>query len=426
MGLGLMLAAPAAQLKKRDWPALGTAIGDFARQGLNSLEAYFTKVHGGKDILEISRHPFEENVEFSIDKRSGALVVSAKTNSVGPGYHADLVDWLDRLAQQLNITWGPVDIDDPSDSGDETGYMEQRDYSELQRQMGAWLNAMAKDLCADKFGSSGVYVSMAMNAPRLLEPYFAVSPMGFWEWSWFEQFLEIKGNAREAMCRQFFPWWNRGKDGLYWRNLGVGLMQNSIQWHAPNSDEEENLYRHTLQCFQTAKRLDAKVSLPTEEITELEKILEHCNPLAMPATQGIGLYRKEIKHRSIGGWTLQLPGYYNQRFTEDPFTHEFGFGGREVYLSAYSRKNQEGKDETPEQILAGLKSYPTEGKITFVNKQFQGQAFIAEKVNESGQRHFLVRSVMATLGRMAHMTLVYTEPSDEEWALSTWRSLSAP
>src|SRR2546423_1432700 len=80
------------------------------------------KGHEGKSALFLKLHPAAEVVEIAA-LGGGRLLVSAKTSSVGPGYHASLCDLLKRLGKSLGVTWAP-----PEEEGDEgTRYFHRRD-----------------------------------------------------------------------------------------------------------------------------------------------------------------------------------------------------------------------------------------------------------------------------------------------------------
>src|SRR5687767_9591483 len=51
----------------------------------------------------VTLHPCEETVSF--EYANGNLICSAKTNSVGPGYHAYLVELLEKVGTELQIPW---------------------------------------------------------------------------------------------------------------------------------------------------------------------------------------------------------------------------------------------------------------------------------------------------------------------------------
>lgn len=61
------------------------------------------------------------------EEEDGALTVEAGTSDAGPGYHAALVDALDRMADAGGFVWTESDS-----HADETGYFSIRDFSGLQ------------------------------------------------------------------------------------------------------------------------------------------------------------------------------------------------------------------------------------------------------------------------------------------------------
>ena len=71
----------------------------------------------------VSLHPCAEDVEIAVPE-PGRVSVSAKTSTVGPGYHAFLCDLLHRLGDAVAIDWD--EPDDPSDLRERDGLLPRR------------------------------------------------------------------------------------------------------------------------------------------------------------------------------------------------------------------------------------------------------------------------------------------------------------
>lgn len=80
--------------------------------------------------LKVYLYPGEEPVFVSYKgsapgngpkrRQAPQLVLSARTSSAGPGYHAWLVDLIELVSARLNLDWQWADAD--GDIGDETGF----------------------------------------------------------------------------------------------------------------------------------------------------------------------------------------------------------------------------------------------------------------------------------------------------------------
>src|SRR5262245_38326120 len=76
--------------------------------------------HDDEPALFVAIHPAGEEVEFIVPE-PGRVIVSAKTSTVGPGYHTALCKLLRWFGKDLKVSWNPAGEDDDS-SQDETGY----------------------------------------------------------------------------------------------------------------------------------------------------------------------------------------------------------------------------------------------------------------------------------------------------------------
>jgi hypothetical protein len=157
-----------------------------------------------ENILYATLHPCEEPVNFEL--ADNIIICSAKTNSVGPGYHAYLVELIERLGETLNIQWewnleeGDVIYED------ETGYYNHRDFKKLQLEMLQWLTTLARSFTE---GDGHQYmVAFPLGYPRMCHDYFAVSPMQVWTKEWFDHVATTDIEHLEKEGAEFFIWWN--------------------------------------------------------------------------------------------------------------------------------------------------------------------------------------------------------------------------
>src|SRR5262249_8501108 len=86
-----------------------------------------------------SLHPCAEDVEMVVPE-PGRIAVSAKTSTVGPGYHACLCDVMHRLGDALAIDWDGSG--DEAGPGDETGYFRTGDPRALEDEFVRWLRGV--------------------------------------------------------------------------------------------------------------------------------------------------------------------------------------------------------------------------------------------------------------------------------------------
>ncbi len=141
MGLGLIVRGTSRKLPRQPAAAL-EQIGDWAQeQCAGTLRA----ARLGQDerevpYLALSFHPAAEPVQVRLTPR-GQIEASAKTSTVGPGYHRYVCAMLHLMSHEFDIDWLPPMPD--GDFGDETGYLRTGAWEDLRRQMLVWLGAVA-------------------------------------------------------------------------------------------------------------------------------------------------------------------------------------------------------------------------------------------------------------------------------------------
>src|SRR5437870_41727 len=127
MGVGFHLTA--------NYPTAGT--GESAADWLEQVAAWLegheaeplmlcraAQCDHGEPALFVQIHPGAEEVELCVPE-PGRLIASAKTSTVGPGYHIFLCDRLRALGEHFGLAWH--DPDDAEGTGDETGYFFSHD-----------------------------------------------------------------------------------------------------------------------------------------------------------------------------------------------------------------------------------------------------------------------------------------------------------
>src|SRR5690349_16720519 len=77
------------------------------------------------NLAGLQFHPAAERVRCYLE--DGHLILSAKTSSVGPGYHRLVVQFMDRLTERFGGSWKSEDGD-----VDETCFLQTRDFGRLQ------------------------------------------------------------------------------------------------------------------------------------------------------------------------------------------------------------------------------------------------------------------------------------------------------
>ncbi len=216
MGVGLLLTG-----------RYGATPGD-AEGWLDRLQSWFEQ-HAGEPLVRVglgrdsednpvvlaNLHPSAEDVEIAVPE-PGRLVVSAKTLTVGPGYHAFLCDLLHRLGDAMAIDWERA-ADEPG-SGDETGYFHTGDRQALEDEFLRWLRGVVT-IIADGREENYQWLMISMAIGHHYHHHGPlVTPMGPRDLHWLEA---VASDPRLGI--DLFPWWPAGVGAPF--HLGRALTR---------------------------------------------------------------------------------------------------------------------------------------------------------------------------------------------------------
>jgi hypothetical protein len=319
MGLGLYTAADIAggdatgrlgQLKHKLETRFRTAeLAPYAR---------FDHVRGAGQLYAFL-HPADEPVEFWITE--DRLYCAAQTSAAGPGYHAYVVETLDWLAQELSIAW--VWDNENEELGDETGYVRHRDFDRLQFAMADWSREVAR-LVIDRAraGSQNFRLSLSVELSNAIEELrftsaFALSPMGPWDKTFFENVASADDMVLPSVAKTFFPWWDRGFTPTTWFNIARVLLWTEFPWRSPLETDERQIGHFAVDCIARAEEQGYPNARPDLNYAELQTLLSAGNAFIAPAPNGIGYKRGAMRRSFPDGWTIAVPGYFLEIVEDD-------------------------------------------------------------------------------------------------------------
>jgi hypothetical protein len=152
----LALLSPYGAKKLKDLVGLAQA---YARH--HDVEAAFRshRVSGG---WQISFHPAATDIFLSLE--GGYVVIKADTLPAGPGYHAFVAGFIHWLPRHHQWVWEFRNA--IRHFADDTGYIQNRDFSALQTVMADEFAAMCQGLVeipADNKGPENVWLPQAFN-----------------------------------------------------------------------------------------------------------------------------------------------------------------------------------------------------------------------------------------------------------------------
>ena len=431
MGLGFLIHGSArgrgwlrrkpshAELCRRLQEAIFRAVPDPLQHRLLRFQAY-----GGG--MEVGFHPAGEPLDFGFGD-DGELVVSAKTSTVGPGYHAMLVELLETIGPAAGIDWDWSDQGEGQ--GDETGYHESRDFGALQDEMLDWLQRVAESvLQLDRDDCIQIGLSMPENYGVVTEN-FVHSPLGFWDRGWFEALAVSEGERAAGLAAAFFPWWNHPADAAYWRDCALVLAWTELPWTPPQDEDERQLYELVIECFGRARKLDPSIGLPVAEIAEIRDLLSSEDPGQPPNAEGIGFRRGRRRRWFAGGWSVEVPGYFREM--EDPNdegTHLYYHGTRVVRASSFSLSTTEAQSKTTHDVLREMQADRGGQGFSAEHHDDRGLFGWGQEVKSEDGDYWNFQTCIGkdaeTAGRICVLNLTYDDPSqDRNWALEVFRSI---
>lgn len=357
MGLGFSLVAKRPKRRyfgvfsrEADWRAvIEQAITDNATR----LGVEFLISLPSSDPNRIGSHYCEEWLDYKeVDDK---IILTARTSTCGPGYHAFLIDVVDSLKESAQLSF-----EEDEENVDETGYFGSRNFSDLQKQHAEWLGALARQIVnTSNDGTMSMLISLAVHSilPTPTEGN-VLTPRGPMTTTILSAIGKSERDEQLEYASTWFPWWNRSPTAVDLVRTAKSLMWVDVPWHVPATGSERHLMLAALQSCEKAKSLDVSADLPTREIAELKDLLAAYTPdSTRPSAEGIG-YRRQICTHWLGAdWSVELPGYW---YTfEDGENGGLTFDGQEIWVSSYSVDKQPGYEHEPIS-LSQLKEDETE------------------------------------------------------------------
>jgi hypothetical protein len=349
------------------------------------------------------------------------FVASAKTSTVGPGFHIFVCDMVKKLGERFNLTW----ITGNEEYFDEADYFFSGNPKNVFEEMTAWL----RGLCQCFF--DGTFKHKPGDMPTMLclpvgvtfegeAP--AVTPLGPRDLKWLEK-VSLDGKHG----RDFFAWWNVGLDAEDFLDRALCRMWVDVRWRNPVSDSEREILEYVANSLETAYKLDPNLSYPWAEWAQILDLLENTSSdLAFvqsrrEGTPTIGYRRRNVGVTLPGYWVIKVPG----SFSEFEANEEGDFSAidppRTIWFTSYTFNKNRDKifAETRQEILDKSPALLEE------REDYVGRAEITKKDDEDEPYYVLTSSNVCRKGQ-AIVSVVFTDPADREWAINVWKSLQPP
>jgi hypothetical protein len=388
------------------------------------LMAKFLRFGSHEHTLCVYLHPCAEPVEF-IWKPDQTVTVSAKTSTVGPGFHAFLIELLEHVGKSLDLNWNWC-----RENADEAGFEQLKDFTALQKEMAKFWKSLAGVLLEHSAGGAeNLMLNMPLGyaAPQLST--FAITPMGPLSRDTCRAMENGTADDLIALCRRHSIWWDKDPNAEFWRNTGISLMWCDVPWHVPYAEDERSVCDLTLDCMHRASKLDRSVALPEAEIDELILLMSDSDDATPqpPREDGIGYRRQQMRHRLTGGWSLCFPGYYYHDTDDDGAQQIYWFDARTIRFTSFTISHESGNAPSTMNLLR-----PSDGDdesdteiINLDKEHVQGRAEV-RKSSENGEEFWMLQGKACCANNLAITTICYDDPADKNWAIETLQTIMHP
>lgn len=408
MGLGINIKAELSTVIQL------STIQECITNNTSGLFKEFLAFSDSENAFYVTLHPCEETVSFECI--NGDLICSAKTNSVGPGYHAYLVELIEKIGKDLHIQWIWNLEEGEEYYLDETDYYSHRDFKQLQLEMLKWLKALAKSFTEEEGGQ--YMFTMPFGYPRMKRDYFAMSPLSLWTRESFKKIAESDVDELEWAGQDFFIWWDKKDDDQFYKKTGIALLNVECPWHYPADEKERKLLSNINNCFELAKQSNSLIDLPFADWATVRCFL---NEKAADIPETDFGYKKHLMAFDLPGqWMIDLPGSFY--YTEDENTEVYYDQERNVRCICYTRND----DKTDQEYADGFFKDKDNAGVEFLSSanDIAGKAVVYYTIDkEFEQEYWVLQGVKVKGDRFVFSTICYPGEEYKQWAIDTWNSI---
>jgi hypothetical protein len=364
-------------------------------------------------------HPAAEEVELSILDLDH-FVASAKTSTVGPGYHIFVCDMVRKLGKEFLLNWD-TNNEEYFDEGD---YFFSENRDRVFEEMTAWL----RGLCGCFFNGifpeeSTTPTALCLSISTAFEAETrAVTPLGPRDLGWLKRVSEDGERGRD-----FFAWWNPELNAEYFLGRALTRMWTDVRWRKPVSELERQTLNYVADSLETAFKLDPNLGCPRTEWAQILDFLQrHDSEIEFIRAHGddaplVGYRRRDVAVTLPGNWVIKLPGSFSEFNTDEEGDFSAQDPPRTIWFTSYKFVDNPAKmyEEARWKIVEECP------ELLEQRNGYLGKAKIQQKDGEDGNYFVLTSSNVCNKGRSV-LTIVFTDEEERVWAERVWRSLQPP
>ena len=376
-------------------------------------------------VLEIDLHPAADPVSFRADAE-GIVRVAADASNAGPGYQTFVARLLERMGDELGITWSEQSDARPVDGPAPTAgaWFALADRSAVERDHLALLGhqlAWAAEQC--RRGVTGLQIGMHPGTRFAFDGAIGTM-LGPRDEAWLERALKDPRVATDIR-----PWWTDAPDAPYMLKRALVLLWTEVRWRQPATDQERATVDEALELLRRALPIDPTLPYPWREWVELIALRGIHEPVsdrvalraeAVDASLPLIGYRRRPVTIEHEGWALGIPGSFGEVRTADEWSGRDR--GRMVTLAATVTRTPEGRPQSADWFLAQVASDLGPGVLHHQEGGLRGLARLTTDAS-SGVEVAILEGFSAVTGSGAAIRIEFEEGEDYGWAVDLWRSL---
>jgi hypothetical protein len=428
-----------------------TRAKDPARKWLEGIETWFNEdiagdkfwgnfltecrqgvTHDDKPALFVMIHPAGEEVEVIVPE-SGRVLVSAKTSTVGPGYHTALCQLMQRLGEEKKVRWRPAGEKDDS-SHDESGYFFSGNRAAVEKEVLLHLKTIAAISVETLQGEDLTLEAWHLPLGHSYSEYpgDVHTPMGVRSIEWVRAVAEDPRKGRDI-----YPWWEDGLTAGFHLGRALTQMWTAVRWRPVLSDDEYDEWSLICEDLCDAYKADPALDYPWREWAELidilggvegacgvtpaiEKVIRK-RAAKVPADRPlIGYRRYPVKVDLLDGWSIRIPGAMAEKWEDN--TWSAWDGQRTVWFSNWGLTRKDGSPVPAAEALKVM-TIPEGKPVRHKEGSLIGRGGLRE-TEEDGEVLQNLMAISAVDGKTALCNIFYHDKGDYDWAVATWHSLT--
>ncbi|AFR69605.1 hypothetical protein WESB_2440 [Brachyspira pilosicoli WesB] len=425
MNIEFLLSAKfnrALPTKDRLFKSIVSSLNEVNINPLVMLSEYSILDEDNSSTLIYSFHPASDPVYF--EYKEGTLYVTINSGILGAGYHRFIISVLGRIATRLDIVF-----EEDKTYKDYSGYFKEKDFDKLKNFFAAALNEYSESLLANE-EFKDFMISMPYDYPMIEKEYYALSPLGYWGKSWFNNLVNAPLEDKYNFAREFFIWNDEEINADFWFKSLNSIIWLYFPFREIIDDKERDVYKKIIYCFQEAYKKDKTLPYPWKILSDIAYYLDDDNlakfiesnkqnNIQMVNTD-IG-FRKEYARYSIaGGFNISLPMSFNI-YRDDKTLVEFKNIHTYIAMQVYSFANDE-IDAIMEYVIKQMDVTKEEkGDLTDI-KIKDIKSAVYKKSMSNDDYVFTVVAVSKKLALLAWFT--YNGKENEELCIEAIKSIS--